>query len=429
MAQLLPALLVVQCCAAWPVPAERARPFTADRFRGHVSYLASDGLGGREVGTTGSARAAAYIARQFRALGLAPLGPNKDGLQTFQLDDGTPAANVLAVLPGRGDLTGQALLVTAHYDHCGTHPEQVAPGADAIFNGADDNASGVAAILLIAEELTTRRESLPASHRTIVFVAFDAEERGLRGARHYADHPPWPLEATSAVLNFDMVGRLRGGKLYVGDAPSCQRFSDILRDIEQRSGLTIEARFGGIARSDQAVFLERKIPAVHFNTGLFAEYHRPDDEVDRVDAEGGAQIAEIGALVARGLIAEAGPLPFRALDPVHDVQQAIALIGRLGIVPNVRAQDGRGPQVLLVRPGSLAADCGIRPGDHLKAVNGLSVARLEDAVALVPNLRFDRDMRVRLLRAGEPVEVTLPADRLMPLASPSAPNRAGVPAQ
>jgi Zn-dependent M28 family amino/carboxypeptidase len=114
--------------------------------------------------------------------------------------------NLIGVVPGRGSLADEAVVVSAHYDHVGvkaTDDDQ----PDRIRNGADDNASGVAAFLMLADQLAADRRNLPKSHRTILFASFDAEERGLVGAKYYVENPIWPLEKTAIVLNFDMVGR------------------------------------------------------------------------------------------------------------------------------------------------------------------------------------------------------------------------------
>ena len=293
-----------------------AHPFTADRFREHVAYLASDAMEGRATGTPGARLAADYIADQFRKLGLEPAGDAGTFFQDFTLPDGTPARNVVAKLSGRGELAGSAVVIGAHYDHLGYHPEKGGHAADTLCNGADDNASGVAAVLMIAEDLATPRDQLSAPRRAAVFVAFDAEEPGLFGSKHYAAYPPVPLAQTIGIVNFDMIGRLRRGKLYAGDAPSCPVFVEELKRLEAELGRPIETRFGGVARSDQAPFLEKGIPGVHFNTGLYPEYHTPADELEPLDLAGGAAIAKVGGSLVRTLLSRPGEFPFERLDPV-----------------------------------------------------------------------------------------------------------------
>src|SRR5262249_39171246 len=158
-------------------------------FREHAAYLASDTLQGRRVGSDGSAKAADYIARQLQAGRLLPLGDGGTCFQAFTPDDGVRARNVLAACPGAGSLADQCVIVAAHYDHLGSRPDSDERGTsgDRIFNGADDNASGVAALLLIAQALALDRDRLPSSRRAVIFAAFDAEEMGLKGAQYYAE--------------------------------------------------------------------------------------------------------------------------------------------------------------------------------------------------------------------------------------------------
>ena len=166
-------------------------------------------------------------------------------------------------------------------------------------------------------------------------------------------------------------------------------------------------------------FLERKIPAVHFNTGLYPEYHHADDTVDRVDYDGGAKVAAIGGQFVDALTTHEGPLVYRKLDPSHDIQHAIRLVSALGAIPNVRAQEGRYPQVLFVRPGSPAAKLGVHAGDELAEIDGVPIERVEDAVSLVPRLRFDRAIPVKFLRDGAAIDVTFPAEVFASFAGPS----------
>ena len=125
--------------------------------------------------------------------------------------------NLIGVFPGRGELAKEAVVVSAHYDHMGVK-ETEDDKADKIRNGADDNASGVALLLVLADQLAADRDRLPKSYRTILFTAFDAEERGLVGAKFYVNHPSWPLDKTAIMLNFDMVGRPRNKSVMCMDA-------------------------------------------------------------------------------------------------------------------------------------------------------------------------------------------------------------------
>lgn len=417
--RILPTALAATLLFGLPLAGQSdGPPRTSDETRFHsiVATLSGDEFGGRGVGTAGGAKARDWMIQQFRSLGLEPVEDGGPFRQPFRLDDGTEGCNIVGALPGSGTLAGEWVIVSAHYDHLGTKSD--APSAAAqIFHGADDNASGVAVMLMIAEGL--KKANASATRRSVLFVAFDAEERGLLGSKHQVEHPVVPLDKTVAVVNFDMVGRLRRGKLYAGDASSCPDFAAVLSRLQSETCVAIEGRFGGVARSDQAPFLEKKIPAVHFNTGLYPEYHHAADTVDRVDHVGGAKIASIGQKFVDVLITHDGPLAYQKLDPSHDIQHAIRLVSTLGAIPNVRAQKGRYPQVLFVRPGSPAAKLGIHAGDELAEIDGMAIERVEDAVSLVPRLRFDRAIPVKFLREGAPIDVTFPAEVFASFAGPS----------
>jgi hypothetical protein len=413
----LAALVLARAGLAGVPSADR---FPVATFRAHVAWLADDARAGRQAGSDGGRAAGDYIAGQFETAGLKPAGAGGSFFQPFTLADGRAARNVLAVVPGRGELARECVVVAAHYDHIGTTPETAAgarPG-DRICNGADDNASGVAALLMIAADAAREAASGRGASRTVLFIAFDAEEGGLNGSKYHVEHPAWPLDRTRAVINFDMVGHLNRGTLYAGDAPSSPAFGPILGAIARASGVAIETRFGGVARSDHAPFLDKGVPGIHFNTGLYPEYHSPADELPIVDCDGGATATRIGAATLAALATTAAPVPFARLDPSYDVEHAIRLVTLLGAVPNVRAQAGRYPRVLFVAPGSPAARCGVRAGDELAAVDGQEIARVEDAVALVPTLRLDRGVRVKLMRKGEPVEIFMPPDLFASLLGP-----------
>jgi hypothetical protein len=401
----------------WAAPSGAADPFDAARFREHAAALAADELEGRDVGTPGAARAADYIAAQFRADGLEPLGDGGTSFQDFKFND-LRARNVLAILPGAGPLADQCVIVSAHYDHIGKRPD-ARGGEDAIFNGADDNASGVAAMLLIAEGLARDRESLPASRRAVVFAAFDAEERYLQGSRYYVEHPARPLDKTVAVLNLDMVGRLRRDELFAGDAATCDFLVQNLAKLARESGLRIETRGGGAARSDQAVFIERRIPGVQFQTGVHSDYHQVTDEVATLNCDGGARVARVVYRLLRAAIEHPGPLAFRPLDPTYDIQHLLGIVARLGIIPEVNTQPGRYPKVRFVVPGSPAARAGVKGGDQITGFNGGTFARVEDALTAFAELDFTRDLKLSLLRDGKAAEATVPAEVFASLAGPA----------
>jgi hypothetical protein len=329
------------------------------------------------------------------------------------------ARNVLAVVRGKGDLAREAILVSAHHDHLGINEAWIKQGKDGIYNGADDNASGCAAVLLIAEALHADRERLPASYRSVIFATFDAEERGLIGSRYYVTHPLWPLERTAADLNFDMVGRLQQRKVLAGDSESNAFLTQRILALALACGLRVETRLSGVRRADNASFLDREIPGIHFSSGLHPDYHQVTDEVARIDAAGGARIAWMVYHLLRDTMEAPNPLRYQRPPPRTDVESIIQFILKLGIIPEQNAQVGRYPLVRFVLPLSPAARHGLQSGDEILGLEGSRFDGLEDAAIAFGRVRLDRDLHLSVGRKGKVVEVTIPAAVFKHLAGPA----------
>ena len=211
--------------------------------------------------------------------------------------------NVVGVLPGAsGAKDDQAIVLGGHYDHVGlggrfsSAPERTGE----VHNGADDNASGIAALIEIARAAAIERARFP---RTLVFVAFAGEERGLLGSEHYADHPVVPLADTVAMINLDMIGRARG-RVEVGGLSAAA--ASLRADVEaaaRTAGLDVRPGGPGAGRSDDSNFIDRRVPALHLFTGFHDDYHRPSDDWNRVDAGGTARVATLALELAARLAA------------------------------------------------------------------------------------------------------------------------------
>ena len=363
----------------------------------------------------------AYLVRHFQEAGLKGLGKDGDWYQDFAYGpkNQIKARNVLAAFPGKGTLANEAVIVSAHHDHLGVNPELVKAGKDGIYNGADDNASGCAGLLLIAKALGEDKR-LPSSYRTVIFASFDAEEHGLVGSRHYVREPLWPLNKTTADVNFDMIGRLRQGKVMAADSETSAFVADRVKALAAQCGLGVETRLNGSGRADNQSFLEQAIPTVHFNTGLHADYHQVTDEVSKIDSEGGARISWLAYRLLREVMDNPERLRFRRPPPDFDINGLIRLVMRLGIVPELNTQSGRYPLIRAVLPNTLASKQGIRANDEITSINGQKFASLFDAAILLGKLRLDRDIKFTVARMGKTVEVTIPAAALKNFAGPTA---------
>jgi hypothetical protein len=211
--------------------------------------------------------------------------------------------NVVGVLPGSvPERAKEAIVIGAHYDHVGLggHLSMSPERTGEIHNGADDNASGTSSVIEIARQAAAQRERFP---RSLVFVAFAGEERGLLGSAHYVEMPAMPVADTIAMLNLDMVGRARGNVDVSGleYAPSME---EELRAASQGlRGLSVKREGPGAGRSDDSNFQSRRIPAINFFTGFHGDYHRPGADWDKIDTQGTSQIATLAFELAARLAA------------------------------------------------------------------------------------------------------------------------------
>jgi hypothetical protein len=212
--------------------------------------------------------------------------------------------NVAGYLPGKTD---EYLILGAHYDHVGLGEQfSMAPSKRGLaHNGADDNASGTSALIELSRWFSAR----PQPRRGILFMAFAGEEIGLVGSNHYLEDPRLPIEKAIAMINMDMIGRLRDNEVYVGGVNTGSSFKKVLQEANQGPRFTLETSDnGGYGSSDQFSFLPKQIPVLLFFTGLHADYHTPGDTWDKIDAPAGARLTGlIGSVVERLLQAPSRP--------------------------------------------------------------------------------------------------------------------------
>jgi aminopeptidase YwaD len=377
------ALLATACRTAEPVPAPPAAP-DADRLQRDITWLADDRLEGRATGTAGNDSAAAWLARRHVALGLRPL--MSDGyLQRFAARSaqlahdgqiaGLPTQNVVGLVPGRDpSLRGEYVVIGAHFDHLGrsTTGAMDPEARDAVRNGADDNASGAAAVLELARLFSAR----PA-RRSIVVAHFTGEELGLLGSQWFVDHSPVPMDSVVAMVNFDMVGRLRNDKLIVYGVATASELPGIVERANLAPRLSISAVGDGFGPSDHSSFYAKGIPVLHFFTDLHDDYHRASDDVERIDAAGAARVVAVAERVVR----DVADRPAR-LTPVRSTAPAPMAGGRtgsdvyLGSIPDMSASDTPGLRLSGVRAGSPADAAGLRAGDVIVELGGRAVKDL-----------------------------------------------------
>ncbi len=293
------AVAALACRAPSPTAAPPPSGIAAD-----VAYLASRELGGRGTGTPGADSAALYVARRYAQLALDEAFPAAcdapacaaSYFQPFVVE-GRAARNVAAIVLGADSaLRGEYVVVGAHYDHLGrsTWGARDPDAGMAVRPGADDNASGTAAVLELARRLSAR-----PPRRSVLLVHFDAEEIGLVGSRLFVERPPVARQALVFMLNLDMVGRLRGRPLTV-DAPAAPAYVRTLVDrAAAGAGLRVVYSSEISGRSDHESFRQEGVPAVALFTGFHADYHTANDVAARLDFPGLARVVDVAEAITR----------------------------------------------------------------------------------------------------------------------------------
>ena len=390
-------------------------PMTAAEICATIAALAHDSLEGRRAGTAAADRASAWIAARFAAVGLEPLGevgfrlpfsfpaallrdphadPNAAHAARSDTSDAATEAllassNVAGLVRGADPaLAEQAIVIGAHYDHLGRGGiGSLAPGESAIHNGADDNASGVAGVIELAEWFAAHPQP-----RTLVFAAFGAEELGNLGSGAWVKDPPWPLERTIAMVNLDMVGRLRE-RLDVQGTGTSTAWPALLDSLAADSAAPAIARVpDGFGPSDHASFYGRKIPVLAFFTGAHDEYHRPTDDLETIDPQGEVRVLELARRVIEA-VADGREIPY-AEAPVTQRRAAAFTVG-LGVIPDYGYADG-GLLLSSVRADGPAATAGLQAGDVILELAGKPVADVYAYTEILAGLE-----------AGAPVEAVV----------------------
>jgi hypothetical protein len=323
-------------------------------------------------------------------------------LQVTLKENHERAENVVGILPGADpDLKDQRVVIGAHYDHLGFGHfgalDRQAEGK--IHPGADDNASGTAVLL----ELARRLAKLPVRpDRTIVFAAFSGEELGLYGSRHFIEHTD-AISAIKAMINLDMVGRLRENRVTVFGARSGENLSDLVLRNARGLGLDITDS-NDIGRSDHMSFYSKKIPVIHFFTGTHEDYHRATDTWEKLNIEGMAKISDLVLVTALEIANRKEPIRFVSLPsrPGGSIGSARGIRVYLGTIPDYGAV-GTGVRLAGVSSGSPAAQAGLREGDVIVRLGDKDIQNIEDLTDALQTHKSGDQVNVVVLRAGAPI--------------------------
>jgi len=369
---------------------------TAAALQAHVAVLADDTFEGREAGKRGGRAAAGYLVEKLKSFGLQGAGDGGGFLQEFHPE----RRNVLAQLPGSDpELRKEVIIICAHYDHVGYGNARNSFGPFGyIHNGADDNASGVAGVLEAARVLSDLRSPLK---RTILFAFWDAEESGLFGSKHWLARPTATLADVRFVINLDMIGRLRNDQVEVYGSRTAAGARALLTGANAEERLTFDYKWEMREDSDHAPFFHQRIPVVMLHTGKHDDYHRPSDDVEKLNYDGILKVSRV-VLEALFSVADADELPRFRLESVHEAvserrREAFELPyptppGRLGV--SWHHADDDGIHISHVQVGTPAFAAGLRHGERIAAWDG-------------HKLKSEEQFQRLVMQQAEPVKLTV----------------------
>jgi hypothetical protein len=400
----LAAVLLIASCDGPPTDEKLLASLQED-----VIYLAADDLGGRAIGTEGEQKAADYLAGEFEKAGLQPMG-TEGFFQPFTVSkpsnpheeavigtdgEGITGRNVIGFLDKKADKT---IVIGAHFDHLGIGGQgSLHRGDSAIHNGADDNASGTAALIALAQILS--HQELKSN---VLFIAFSGEENGLWGSNYFVKNPTIDLKTVNYMINMDMVGRLNAEKslaVYgVGTSPS---FPSILDPVNSDS-LKIVTTESGVGPSDHTSFYLQDLPVLHFFTGQHEDYHKPSDDSDKINYDGLVKVVRYISRVIGSLDAE----PKLAFTKTKDSSDSPRFTVSMGVVPDYMF-DGKGMRVDGVSEGKPAQAAGLQKGDVVVQLGDSTVYDMMSYMRALSAFQKGDSTKVVIERSGQKVEAVV----------------------
>jgi hypothetical protein len=379
-----------------------------------VSVLANDSLNGRKTGSTDEKKAAEYIAKRFEDLGLQAKGtdgyfqkftfkasknPHQEAEFTSEKNDSTETGeNVIGYIDNKAENT---VVIGAHYDHLGMGGEgSLYREGEAIHNGADDNASGVAMMLHLADSL--QKKDSPKNNNYL-FIAFSGEEEGLLGSNYFVKNPTIDTKKVTYMLNMDMVGRLNSENTLavygVGTSPILKQ------TVNANAGdLNIAENESGVGPSDHTSFYLADIPVLHFFTGQHEDYHKPSDDTEKVNFEGMELVSNYIFSIIKDLDSQK-KLPFKKTKNESEVVPDFKVT--LGVVPDYLFS-GKGMRIDGISEDRPAQKAGLQKGDIVVKMGDYEVTDMMSYMKSLSKFEKGQTTKVTIDRSGElkKVEVT-----------------------
>ena len=386
-----------------------------DDMRQTVEYLASQELGGRYPGTAGDTLASEFIAGKLRSLKLKPVvkGKKKKAFYhnfTYGKEKQITTHNIIAVVPGKDkQLRNEYIVVGSHYDHLGMGGQGSGsrrPDTLGVHPGADDNASGDAVVLELA-----RHFKKAGSPRSIIFMFFGAEEQGLVGSKKFLEwmkqednqrkNLPNNIKGIVAMVNLDMVGRMRDHALSVSGTGTSSGFKAMAEQVAEQKNLHVTCVPDGYGPSDQASFVAADIPVLFLTTGGHMEYHTPADVPSTLNYDGMQETLEFTQELVTRLAGMPGTPDFINVPGSSTMKHAKFKV-TLGLMPDVMGASSKpGLRADIVVAGKPAHNAGIRSGDIIQEIDGKPVKDIEEYMQRLSELQAGTTIPVKVLRGEE----------------------------
>jgi aminopeptidase YwaD len=367
-----------------------------------------------------------------------PLKGKTLNITTDVVREEVPAYNVIGVLEGSDPvLKNEHIIIGAHYDHLGRGGEgSLAQRSGEIHHGADDNASGTAGLIELARIFSAQQ---PKLKRTIIFIAFGGEEEGLLGSSYYVDHPVMPLANTVAMINMDMIGRMKDRKLVIGGVGTATEWRQIISNANASQSMKVTANSGsspvkgipivvsangrpimtvdpngtfeltlnedGYGPSDHSSFYKKQIPVLFFWTGTHNDYHKPSDTFDKINYNDEARILSLVARIVRDADGADKRLTF-ATPKTNAAPRTGGFRVYLGTIPNY-ADSTDGVLIDGVRDDSPASKAGLKAGDRIVKIGNRDVKNVYDYTFSLGEMKAGQEYVVEVMRAGEKLSLKI----------------------
>ena len=379
-------------------------------MREDIAFLASDSLKGRETGTLYEMEAAHYLQERMKNIGLLPKGNAGTYFQTFSFKPKTDPHSEVQFVGGDSTITGtnvigfidnkadKTVIIGAHYDHLGMGGEgSLYADGEAIHNGADDNASGVAVLLNLAAKL---KDTI--TQNNYLFMAFSGEEMGLLGSNYFSKNPTIDLSKANYMLNMDMVGRMREDKtLSISGTGTTPIWSQVLNT--NNPGFKLVLSESGMGPSDHTSFYLQDIPVLHFFTGQHEDYHKPSDDSNKLNYEGMEMISDYILAVLYDLDDD-NKLAFRKTK--NESEDTPRFKVALGVMPDY-LYDGKGMRIDGVSDGKPAATAGLQKGDVVIKLGDSTVVDMMSYMRALSIFEEGDTTDVTVDRNGEKINATI----------------------